>query len=130
MRILISIILLFITLTGCASYAKKELTEKNIVHIVLIWLHEPGNIEHIEKITKMSRKLKDISEIQELRVGRAVLSDREIVDDSFDVGLYMIFSSQEDMQRYLIHPKHKQAVQNSLRPLASKIVVYDFYDMN
>jgi hypothetical protein len=61
-----------------------------------------------------------------MRVGKSIPSDRKIVDDSFDVGLYMIFSSQDDMKRYLMHPEHIKTVKTILKPLASKIQVYDF----
>ena len=74
----------------------------------------------------MSNQLKEIPYIQEMRIGKSIPSDRTIVDDSFDVGLYMIFANQEDMQRYLVHPDHKNAVKTVLKPLASKIQVYDF----
>ena len=126
MRIYISIIILCLILSACASTATNFTKETAIVHVVLIWLKEPGNQKHTQQIIEISNQLKEIPELQEMRVGRSIPSDRKIVDDSFDVGLYMTFVDQENMQRYLVHPKHKEAVKTVLKPLASKIIVYDF----
>jgi len=126
MRGLICIVIFFLSFSAYASSEIKKQSEEQIVHVVLIWLHEPGNVEHIEKIIQASKPLKDISGIQELRVGRSVPSDREVVDDSFDVALYIFFDSRDAMQRYLVDPIHNKAVDNAIRPLSKKIIVYDF----
>ncbi len=126
MRIYIRMIMLCVTLTACASSPTSKTQESTVVHIVLIWLKETGNAEHIQQVIDVSNQLKGISEIQMLHVGQSIPSEREIVDDSFDVGLYMAFDSQAAMQRYLVHPDHKKAVKSVLKPLASKIRIYDF----
>ena len=126
MRIYISIAILCLMLIACTSTVTKTTNENRIVHIVLVWLKESGNKNHMQQIIDISDQLKEIPEIQQMQVGRSIPSDRKIVDDSFDVGLYMIFTDQGDMQRYLVHPKHKEAVKTVLKPLASKIIVYDF----
>lgn len=125
-RIYISIMILCVTLSACASSKTSKTQENTVVHIVLIWLNESGNAEHIQQVIDVSNQLKEIPYIQEMRVGKSIPSDRKIVDDSFDVGLYMVFDSKAAMQRYLLHPDHKNAVKTVLMPLASKILVYDF----
>lgn len=125
-RIFICMAMACITLTACASIDTAKTHENAVVHVVLIWLKEQGNQKHIQLVTDVSKQLREIPEIQELRVGKSIPSGREIVDDSFDVGLYMIFNSQESMQHYLEHAEHKNAVKTVLKPLASRIQVYDF----
>ena len=56
------------------------------------------------------------------------MSDREIVDDSFDVGILIVTKNQEDLQKYLDHPIHQQAKKEVLLPLLERILVYDFMD--
>ncbi len=126
MRIYISIIILCVTLSACTSTATTNVQENTVVHVVLIWLKESGNQEHIQQVIEVSRQLKEISDIQEMRVGKSIPSDRKIVDDSFDVGLYMVFDNLEDLEGYLVHPEHKKAVTDVLKPLSIKIQVYDF----
>ncbi len=126
MRIYINIMIQCVILSAFASSVSSKTQENKIVHVVLVWLKQPGNHEHIQQVVEVSNQLKEIPYIQEMRVGKSIPSDRAIVDDSFDVGLYMIFANQEDLQRYLVHPDHKNAVKTVLMPLASKILVYDF----
>lgn len=125
-----SIIILCMTLSACASSATSKTQENTVVHVVLIWLNEPGNAEHFQQVIDVTNQLKEIPDIQELRVGKAIPSDRKIVDDSFDIGLYMIFENQTSMQRYLNSPEHIEAVKTILKPLARKIRVHDFASMN
>ena len=128
-RMYISVFLLCVTLSACTSTATTNIQEKTVVHVVLIWLKDSGNQEDIKQVINVSRQLKEISYIQQILVGKSISSDRKIVDDSFDVGLYMTFSNMKDMQAYLEAPKHKEAVRTVLKPLASKIQVYDFVDV-
>lgn len=129
MRIYVSMMMLCIILTACVSTATTKTQESKIVHIVLVWLKEPSNQEHIQQVIDISNRLNEIPDIQELRVGKSIPSERKIVDDSFDLGLYIIFENQASMQRYLDHPEHKNAVKTVLMPLASKVLVYDFEDL-
>lgn len=103
-------------------------TDSHIVHVVLVWLKEPGNLDHRARIIDATRKFSTIPGVGEIRVGEPLLGQRSTVDDSFDVGLYMIFSSKEALQAYLTHPKHEAAQQSVLRPLVRKVVIYDFWD--
>ena len=115
-------------LCGICSQALAE-NETKFVHIVMIWLKEPGNQKHITEVIKATKSLNEIQVVNELRVGQSISSDRPIVDDSFDVALYMIFNSEDDLERYLVHPMHMNVVENILRPLANKVLVYDFKDV-
>ena len=99
-----------------------------VVHVVFVWLKEPGNSLHRERIIDASRKFSDIPGVLEVRVGEPIESDRDIVDDSFDIGLYMTFATPEALQRYLVDETHQAAVQEILRPLSARLLVYDFED--
>ena len=126
MKVQTSIILIFIfTFSIACTFAHADEHTK-VVHIVLVWLKEPGNQSHINNVINATTSLREIPGIQEIRVGQSIESERAIVDDSFDVALYMIFNTQEDLQRYLVHPKHVETVRVTLQPLAKKILVYDF----
>ncbi len=121
-------VFLICVLIGCVSTEYVQQHESKIVHIVLIWLNEPKNTNHLAEVIKTTRALQEIPEIEEIRVGESISSERPIVDDSFDVALFMVFDSKAALEAYLVHPKHKAAVKAVLRPLASRILVYDFED--
>ena len=102
--------------------------DARIVHVVLVWLKEPGNAAHRARVIDATRRFSSIAGVEEIRVGEPVPSQRGSVDDSFDVGLYMVFSSQEALTAYLGNPQHQAAQASVLRPLVKKVIIYDFRD--
>ncbi len=95
-------------------------------HIVLVWLKLPGNPTHRSHLIKVSESFAAIPGVKSVAVGEPLLSDREIVDDSFDIAIDLTFEDKHALQSYLNHPDHLRAVEVSLKPLADRIVVYDF----
>ncbi len=96
-----------------------------IKHIVLCWLKEPDNLASLNLVMEISRQLKNIAQVDDLVVGKAVASDRNIVDDSFDVGLVMNFRDHQDLEQYLVHEDHVRRVKEVLVPMCQRILVYD-----
>lgn len=117
--------MLAMILSACASSMTSRYKDDAVIHIVIIWLKEAGNQGHIQEIVDVTRQLGEIPEIQEVRVGKSIPSSRQIVDDSFDVGIHMTFANQTDLGIYLAHEKHKDVVATVLKPLTKKILVYD-----
>lgn len=116
-------VLLWATGPGVASG-----TGSHVVHVVMVWLKEPGNANHRAQVIEATRSFSTIPGVEEIRVGEAIPSQRSTVDDSFDIGLYIIFSSKRALENYLAHPEHKKAQRLILRPLVEKAVIYDFLD--
>ena len=121
---MVAVALTGILLAGCMTVEKAGPSE--IHHVVLCWLKEPGNAAHRRKIIETSRTFEHIPGVRSLSVGEVIHSDRPIVDDSFDVAISITFATKADMQEYLHHPIHTEAVDGILKPLIQKIVVYDF----
>ena len=69
--------------------------------------------------------LRAIPGIKFLDAGTPLASDRPVVDDSFDVGLTVRFDSAQSLHAYEIDPGHVKKVNEVLKPLTKKIVVYD-----
>ena len=99
-----------------------------IVHVVLVWLNEPGNAAHRARIVDATREFAAIPGVGEINVGEPIPGTRATVDDSFDVGLTITFASRQALSNYLAHPAHRAAQRTLLRPLVRKAVVYDFED--
>jgi Stress responsive A/B Barrel Domain len=108
--------------------AMAEQGEQQLVHVVLLWLKEPGNAEHRQQFMNACRKFNVIPGVLDMRIGEPVESDRAVVDDSFDVGLYVTVADKQALETYLNHPIHVEAVNSVLKPIADKIIVYDFVD--
>ena len=128
---------LSVFLSGCFStslnvdtgveYENTE-TRGKLYHFVLCWLKEPENEVHRQKIIEVTKSFRDIPVVLNAQAGQVIMSDREIVDDSFDVGILIVTKNQKDLQKYLDHPIHQQAKNEVLLPLVERILVYDFMD--
>ena len=128
-RHIVSAVLMVVTLLlGVVAPGFAGGTDSRVVHVVLVWLKEPGNAEHRSRIIEATRSFAAIPGVEEIRTGGPVPAERAAVDDSFDIGLYIVFASKEALDVYSVHPLHKSAQQTVLRPLVARIVVYDFYD--
>jgi Stress responsive A/B Barrel Domain len=111
-------------LSSCATIAPPA-APGTVDHIVLIWLKRPGNEQDRQAVRKAADDLRSIPGIRFLDHGTPLASDRPVVDDSFDVGLVMRFTSAEALQSYEDHPVHVQKVKEVLLPLSKKVQVYD-----
>ena len=103
-----------------------EFSNEGVVHTVFLWLKKPGDEQHRRQLLIASDKLRSIEVVIDIRFGEMIKSDRDIVDDSFDVGIYFYFSDVASMNRYLAHPLHKATVEQDIKPLVERIVVHDF----
>ncbi len=103
--------------------------QRGVVHTVFLWLKQPGNEAHRKHLIQATERLQQIPGVLDIRFGEVISSDRAIVDDSFDVGIYFYFNDVESMNRYLVHPLHQKTVQDDIKPLVSEIRAHDFYDM-
>jgi hypothetical protein len=122
------IALLAFTCNGCISLRVGcgAADPPPVNHIVMCWLKDSGNAAHRVQLVEVSKSFLEIPGVREVRVGPVIGSDREIVDDSFDIAIFMTFDSVADMDAYIVHPDHAAAVKDKLKPLVSKIIVYDF----
>jgi len=98
---------------------------ESIEHIVFVWLKQPGNSFAQDTIIKASQALKAIPGVIALRTGKAVPSQRRIVDSSFDVALIITLIDQAALDAYLVHPLHRRVVDEIMLPLVNRIRVYD-----
>lgn len=107
---------------------EEVLQDSKLHHIVLFWLKDSGNEKDRKEIIEVTETFIDIPGVISAQAGEVVLSDRDIVDDSFDVGIIIVTKDQEDLQRYLDHPIHQKAKKEVLLPLVKKVLVYDIID--
>ena len=100
-------------------------SSQTIEHIVIIWLKQPGNTDAQNTIIKASQALKTIPGVMALKSGKAVPSQRTVVDSSFDVALIISLAGQTALDAYLTHPVHLQLLKETIKPLVDRFRVYD-----
>ena len=116
-------LLTLLAATGCAGLDSRH--DGALQHVVLIWLKDAGDAEQQAKIIEVSKSFWDIPGVLQVQSGKAVASDRGIVDDSFDVGILVVVPDERRLAEYLAHPIHQRARNDVLLPLVEKILVYD-----
>ena len=124
----IAIVFLLFALPACQQGKDRPDSTSKVHHVVVCWLNESGNKEARHKIIDASRGFASIPGVIDVRAGSVIQSNREIVDSSFDVAIYLSFENEQKLQDYLAHPFHNNAVKKILKPLVRKIVVYDFIE--
>ncbi len=122
--LLLQVILLGLLSTNTGSVFAEE--NQKVTHVVMVWLKQPGNEQQRAAFIKASEQLNSLPGIVNRHVGVVVSSDRSIVDDSFDVAVTVTMESPRALKNYLNHPKHKKILQEKIKPLTKRVVVYDF----
>jgi len=104
----------------------QESTRGEIEHTVLVWLKRPGSPKDRSALIRATEDLrKSTGLIRSFRHGRPVPSDRPVVDDSFDLALFMRFADRQALAEFETHPAHQKAKKEFLQPLARKVLIYD-----
>jgi len=95
-------------------------------HVVIFWTDpaRPGAVE--ELIAGCHRYLRDIPGVLHFHVGRMVGSPRPVVEQSYQVGLNLIFADQAAQDAYQVHPRHVEFVEQVFKRTCVKVVIYDF----
>jgi hypothetical protein len=122
-------------LSGCFSNLKTDGSIKNksvvsenthLYHLVFCWLKEEGNESHRQKIIEATQTFRTIPGVIQAEAGKVVEGERDIVDDSFDVGILIVTQDRASLKKYLDHPIHQKAKKEVLSPLVKRVLVYDF----
>ena len=112
--------------TGCAT-ASKQATAGKFYHVGLVWLKDPGNAEHRQKIIAAAHSFaREIPEVKFLSVGQTLPKGSEFADASFDICFVMRLEDKAALDRYSKSPIHAKAAQEVFLPLSSKFLFYDF----
>ena len=100
--------------------------DSEVSHVVMVWLNDPGNAEMRKQFIKDSSVLNTLPGVINRHVGIVVQSDKKNVDDSFDVAVTVTLKDKKALQAYLDNPKHKQVLEQKLKPLVKRVVIYNF----
>ncbi len=113
-----------LSFASCAALPERQ--SGGIDHIVIVWLKRPGNADDKAKLVATSKDIAaHVMQVRRLTWGTAAPNTRRLVDDSFDLAFIMEFASRGDLESYQNHPRHIRATKDVLRPLASRVIVYD-----
>jgi len=124
----LTLLLTTVFLAGCTQ-THHEADSRRYVHIVILWLKNPGNVADRQKLIDTSRSfVGKVPGLVRVSAGPVLPSTRPVVDSSYDVGLVMIFDSEESLRKYPSYPVHQRALKEVIGPLVDHYRVYDFPD--
>jgi Stress responsive A/B Barrel Domain len=94
-------------------------------HVVIFWT-DPAKLNAPDEVIAGAREyLAPIPGVVNFHLGKMARSHRDVVDQSYQVGLCIQFESKNAQDDYQDHPMHLQFV-DKCKALWTKVVVYDF----
>jgi hypothetical protein len=95
-------------------------------HVVLFWVDpaKPGAAEAL--VAGAQKYLSRAPGILHFHVGRMVGSHRPVVDQSYQVGLNIVFDSKASQDAYQSDPDHLDFVEKVFKPNCTQVKVCDF----
>lgn len=109
-----------------APIKKPGASSREVQHIVLCWLKTPGDRMARAQLIGTSLAFQDLPGVISVQAGEPLPSNRPQVDASFDVAIVMTFRDEAALRAYENHPAHRKAVEEVLKPLTARVIVYDF----
>lgn len=96
------------------------------VHAVFFWL-DPGapNAARQQLIDDCTKYLTNIPTVRHVWAGRPAMTPREVVDNSYDVGVVVVLDDDAGHDVYQAHPLHKEFIARN-KPNWKRQQVYDF----
>ncbi len=99
------------------------------IHTVFFWMKEDISVADHEKFKKELAKLEKCSSIQSVYWGPPAISERDVVDSSFDYAWVVHFKNSADQDAYQVDPIHLAFVE-SCKNLWEKVQVFDNFVSN
>lgn len=94
-------------------------------HLVFFYLRKDLTPAERTQFETKLRGLDKIKSISSCYIGRPTVSDRPIVDSSYDFAEMFIFKSKAEHDAYQVDPIHVDFVQ-SCKPFWTAVKIYDF----
>ena len=95
-------------------------------HVVIFWT-KPDIPEATEKLLAGADKyLKPCPGVVHYHCGKMAESHRDVVDQSYQVALNLVFEDRAAQDAYQEHPLHIKFVENVFKPCCERVGVYDF----
>tara|TARA_Y100000588_G_scaffold249675_1_gene264170 strand:- start:712 stop:1014 length:303 start_codon:yes stop_codon:yes gene_type:complete len=95
-------------------------------HIVIFWTKAdlPGSTEAL--LAGAEQYLKPCPGVLHYHCGRMAESPRDVVDQTYQVALNLVFENKAAQDAYQEHPLHVEFVEKVFKPNCERVLVYDF----
>lgn len=95
-------------------------------HVVIFWT-KPELPEAADALIAGAEKyLRPIPLAKSFHLGHMVPSHRPVVDQSYQVGLHLLFEDKAAEAAYQVHPLHLEFVEKVFKPNCVRATIFDF----
>ena len=95
-------------------------------HVVIFWTKPELPAAADDLVEGAGKYLRSIPGVVHFHVGKMAASHRDVVDQTYQVGLNIVFGDRKTQNAYQDHPLHLEFVEKVFRPLCDRVKVYDF----
>ncbi|MFZ4694727.1 MAG: Dabb family protein [Verrucomicrobiia bacterium] len=98
-----------------------------LTHVVICWFRKDAPADAVSRFrARALADLPGIPGVKHLNCGMPIPSERPVVDKSYSVALSMGFDSRAELDAYAVHPVHQKFSAECVKPVAERVLVYDF----
>ncbi len=96
------------------------------IHVVYFWMKpEATDAARQQLVADAKEYLGKIPTVRHLWAGRPAMTPREVVDNSYDVGLCVVLDDSAGHDVYQVHELHKEFIARNKEQWA-RVQIYDF----
>ena len=112
-----------ISLPGAELFAAKK---NEVSHVAFIWLKRPGNVADQQLLIRASKRFRQIRGVVRVDAGTGMPITRPGIEQSFDVGVVIVFRDRAALENFEKTPRHLAAIREVMQPLAKRYAIYNF----
>ena len=101
-----------------------------VFHTVVFWLKPSTPEKQVEKIIESIQRFEALPMVEKVIVGKPIMSDRAVEDDSFSIAFTMVFKDEASLKAYNEDPDHKKISSEVTMPYVSRGIIYDYSSIN
>ena len=119
---LLAISVLTLIMTLCTTSRQSE-PQPELYHMVFFWLSNPNDTTAMNALYQNTMAFSNIPGVIDIVVGSVVQSERSVVEDSYDLGVIISFTTIKAYNDYLKNPEHVKAEDIALHEYVKKVRV-------
>lgn len=112
-----------ISLPAVELFAAKK---NEVSHVAFVWLKRPGNVADQQLLIRASKRFREIRGVVRVDAGTGMQITRPGIEQSFDVGVVIVFRDRGALENFEKTPRHLAAIREVMQPLAKRYVIYNF----
>src|SRR5437660_6441733 len=121
MPVVISLCCIAFSLTSTGAQAAPARSGQ-VTHVMLFWLKRPDNVDDQNVLLRALRTLRRVRGVNDVRIGRSLPVDRPGLEQSFDLGVVVIFRDRETLEKFEHDPRRRGALDAMLQPLVRRYI--------